>query len=72
MRIRVPRDIAVIGFDNIAICEMIDPALTTVAQPIGLLGRTAAEIIVESNLEHKTLKRQLVLDTKLVIRDSTP
>jgi LacI family transcriptional regulator len=70
-RIRIPQDINVIGFDNIAICEMVEPALTTIAQPIGLLGRTAAEIIVESNMEHESLKRQFVLDTSLVIRDST-
>jgi DNA-binding LacI/PurR family transcriptional regulator len=70
-RIRIPREVSVIGFDNIALCEMVDPALTTIAQPIGQLGRTAAEIIIGSNLQHTSLKRQIVLDTSLVVRESS-
>jgi DNA-binding LacI/PurR family transcriptional regulator len=70
-RIRVPEDINVIGFDNIALCEIVEPTLTTIAQPIGLLGKTAAEIIIDNNEQRTSLKRQIVLDTELIVRDST-
>ena len=39
--LRIPQDVAVIGFDNPSLCEMLDPPLTTVNVPKQALGRTA-------------------------------
>ena len=39
--LRIPQDVAVIGFDNTSLCEMLDPPLTTVNVPKQALGRTA-------------------------------
>jgi LacI family repressor for deo operon, udp, cdd, tsx, nupC, and nupG len=44
---RVPDDVAVAGFDDIALASCVDPALTTVAQPMRELGRTAAEVLLQ-------------------------
>ena len=75
MRIRIPQDINVIGFDNIPLCEIVEPSLTTIAQPIGLLGETAARIIVDSIAERggaaPDARRQIVLETELIARGST-
>lgn len=74
-KIRIPEDVNVIGFDNIQLCDIVEPPLTTIAQPIGLLGRTAAELIVDSIIEmgekKAAGKKQVVLETELVIRGTT-
>lgn len=44
---RVPEDVAVIGFDNVPIAEVFEPALTTVGQPMHELGSIATEILLE-------------------------
>ncbi len=41
----VPDDIAVMGFDNIEMCKMVLPHITTVAQPMIQMGRRAAEML---------------------------
>lgn len=69
--VSVPGQVAVVGFDNISLCEIIEPSLTTVAQPIGALGRAAAEIIIESIETGKIKKRRVVMDCEVVVRDST-
>lgn len=71
VKVTIPDEVNVIGFDNIALCDLIEPALTTIAQPIMELGRTAAKIIIDSN-EYKTNeKKQVVMRTRLIERRST-
>lgn len=66
----VPRDLSVIGFDDMPFCEMMDPKLTTVhvyRDRIGCLSmRRLAEIIEEKPSEH--IKN--IVGTELVIRES--
>lgn len=62
---QVPKDVAVLGFDDIPIAEMFDPALTTVAQPMLELGASAVEMVIErigGNVpKSRTLPHRLVL-----------
>ncbi|MBN2713262.1 MAG: substrate-binding domain-containing protein, partial [Planctomycetes bacterium] len=70
--IRVPEDIAVIGFDDRPFAKLASPPLTTVAQPNSGVGTAAAEIILarlESSLPDKPVDRKI--STKLIIREST-
>lgn len=68
--IRVPEDVAVTGFDDIFPASLCDPPLTTVHQPIRLLGERACERLIE-RIEDRSLRRKLeVLPTELVIRSS--
>lgn len=69
-RLRVPEDIAVVGFDNIKISGLITPELTTVAQPIYQLGSTAFTILKERLEARHHRRRRVVLETCLVVRDS--
>ena len=46
--LRVPHDISVIGFDNIAMASAVRPALTTVAQPMYEIGAIAMERLIRS------------------------
>src|SRR5579862_9339916 len=43
----VPDDVAVVGFDDIAVAAHVDPPLTTVSQPMQLLGETAADLLLK-------------------------
>lgn len=44
--LHVPRDVSVIGFDNIFVAELVTPALTTVAAPLHAMGQTAVRTLV--------------------------
>ena len=68
--IHVPRDISVIGFDDIAISSMVSPALTTIAQPATETGRLASRILLD-RLEGKPVAEgRVILEPKLVERES--
>ncbi|WP_327709042.1 LacI family transcriptional regulator [Streptomyces sp. NBC_00464] len=45
--VRVPQDMAVTGFDGIPLSRIVQPPLTTVRQPIRLLGEQAVELLVQ-------------------------
>lgn len=70
--IRVPEDCAVIGFDNIDLATIADPALTTIEQPSYQLGYQSCELLVEKIKFPETANKKIVLDTQLIIRESTP
>jgi LacI family transcriptional regulator len=70
--LRVPRDVAVIGFDDIPASSVIEPLLTTVRQPIERMGSMAIEIllgVLANDTENGTAHR-IILPTELVIRES--
>jgi DNA-binding LacI/PurR family transcriptional regulator len=68
---QVPKDISVIGFDNLAFAELLPTALTTVNQPKREMGRRALEILLEHiELSSPTEPRHEVFETYLIIRDS--
>ncbi|MBQ3678549.1 MAG: LacI family DNA-binding transcriptional regulator [Succinivibrio sp.] len=69
--LKVPDDLMVIGFDNISLCQVVRPSLTSVHQPKHKLGFTACEMLHEK-IKGKTLKvNEVLLSTELVIRGST-
>lgn len=67
----VPRDVSVVGFDNIPISLMVEPQLTTVEQPMKRLGETAAALLLKHLREPETPAGGLLLEHRLVVRDST-
>ena len=66
---RVPDDVAVIGFDDIALARYTDPPLTTVRQPIVELGRELARQLLRL-ADGEEIEPALVLPTSLVIRET--
>ena len=68
--IRVPADVAVAGFDDIHVGSLLTPALTTVRQPMRMLGERACSFLLR-RLADPSLPRQAErLPTELVIRES--
>ncbi|TAH73714.1 MAG: LacI family transcriptional regulator [Anaerolineaceae bacterium] len=66
----VPNDISVIGFDNINLCRLTSPNLTTIHQDASLKGTLAVDFLMDM-LDKKPIKdREIILPIKLVERDS--
>ena len=71
-KIRVPEDISVVGFDNIPFISMVDLPLTTIAQPIQLMGEKALDILLSHPLLGDSTDRiTITLQPELVVRSST-
>lgn len=70
--IRVPDDIAVVGFDNLDESEHFTPSLTTMHQPLRELGQLAVRELLEHLGDEPAEPRHVVLGTDLIVRDSAP
>lgn len=69
--LKVPEDISVLGYDNLETSQLMDPPLTTVAQPFYELGQTAAKRLFKLINSKRRLKPKVEkLPIKLVLRDS--
>ena len=66
--LRIPQDVAVIGFDDIPQARVNSPALTTVRQPIQRVGGMAAETLVDIIEHPESQPRHIILPAELVIR----
>jgi DNA-binding LacI/PurR family transcriptional regulator len=68
---RVPEDVAVIGFDDIALASQVEPGLTTISQPMRLLGETAAKLLLRRLGDPDMEVAGVLLKHSLVLRGST-
>lgn len=72
---KIPEDIAVIGFNNDPISEIIDPNLSTITHPADKMGQISAEIILKS-IKSKSSKKDDIkeitfLNTEVLVRESS-
>jgi DNA-binding LacI/PurR family transcriptional regulator len=69
--LKIPGDIALVGFSNNRLLTLIEPGITTVNQPSFEMGKKAAEVIIERIEKGKSSSKEtIILDTELIIRDS--
>ncbi len=69
--LRLPADMAVVGFDNQRAAGFVSPPLTTVQQPFMDLGATAAQLLLNRMMgRYPGGPRRVLLPTQLVIRQS--
>ncbi|SCL71715.1 transcriptional regulator, LacI family [Micromonospora citrea] len=84
--LRVPQDVSVVGIDDITLSRLTRPKLTTVATPTAAAGRTAVDMLLQHDAvaargsrgggrsgasDDRRTTAQVMLQTELVIRDST-
>lgn len=69
--LRVPRDVAVAGFDDLPWTGLVEPGVTVIAQPTHELGRQAAELLLSRIAGPDRPHRRLVLRGELVVRGSS-
>ena len=68
--LRIPEDIAFIGFDDFPIATLSDIKLTTVRQPVAQFGLKAVEILMDMIENGIYPPRHIILETELMIRES--
>jgi len=68
---RVPEDIAIVGYNDIPLASRLVPGLTTVHVPIHELGTVAAGLLLEQIDSGEPRQRRGVFNPKLVLRGST-
>ncbi|MBS6765832.1 MAG: LacI family DNA-binding transcriptional regulator [Clostridium sp.] len=69
--LQVPKDIAVIGFDNIDLSKMVVPSLTTISQPKRQIGHQSCELLLDLIENPSSPTKHILLNTELIVRDST-
>ena len=69
-RMAIPRDIAIVGFNDDPLASIIEPNLTTVRIPIYEMGRAAAEIMIQLLQGKEVFPLQKILASELIIRES--
>jgi len=71
--LKIPDDVAIVGFDDIWMANMVFPELTSIRQPNYEMGFKAAEMLIEviSNPGIRAEKREIVLETELIVRKSS-
>ena len=66
----IPDEIAFASFDETRWAGLVDPPLTVIEQPTYEIGHTAAELLIERIRDPSRSTREVVLNTKLIIRQS--
>ena len=72
LNLRVPQDVALVGFDDIVQMLPNGLGLTSVAQPFEEIGRAAAGLFLRRMENHAAAPAHVDLPTHLVVRDSSP
>ncbi len=67
----IPKDISVVGFDDIALSSFTIPSLTTVRQPLLKMGRIAAQTLIDRIEERAPFLPEIAVEPELVVRAST-
>lgn len=70
LNIEIPKDLSIIGYDNIELSEMIEPKLTTVDQNMYLLGKNSGILLIEKIKENNEHSKKILLKNFLVKRDT--
>ncbi|MBR0597152.1 LacI family DNA-binding transcriptional regulator [Sinanaerobacter chloroacetimidivorans] len=71
--LRIPQDIAVVGFDNLKISGFMEPKLTTVAKPMYRMGLVAARLLfdlMEEDEQKEQEPQEILIQSKLKVRKS--
>lgn len=70
--LRIPEDLALVGFDDFEMADMIEPAITAIRQPVDVMGRVAAELLFSrlTNLKEQEKPKRIILPVELIVRHS--
>jgi DNA-binding LacI/PurR family transcriptional regulator len=69
-RIRIPDEIALVGFSDLKAMDMLEVPLTTVREPVLEIGNSAIEILMKEIANPSRPKEKIILEPKLIIRES--
>ncbi|CAA9495729.1 MAG: hypothetical protein AVDCRST_MAG38-2898 [uncultured Solirubrobacteraceae bacterium] len=70
MRVDVPGELSVIGFDDLHLAELLNPPLSVVGRPTSEQGALAMRLLLNRLNGRSARPRRIVLDTRLIVRES--
>jgi len=71
-KLKIPEEIAIVGFDDVELAAVVSPGLTTIAQPKEEEGRIAADLLLKRiNKTAPKESQKILLEPRLVVREST-
>ena len=70
-KLKVPNDIALVGFDETTWGALVDPPITVIVQPTEEIGRTATELLFQRIAEPERAPKTVILKGKLLVRGSS-
>jgi LacI family transcriptional regulator len=70
-KLRVPHDISIVGYNDIAISAFLQPPLTTVKVHMEHMGETAVELLADRLAAKREIAKKIVLPTRLQERESS-
>jgi LacI family transcriptional regulator len=70
MGVEIPETVSIVGYDDIRLASFVNPRLTTIHQPIDLVGKTAAELLLGFLSGQQDYPQQVTLQPELIVRKS--
>jgi LacI family repressor for deo operon, udp, cdd, tsx, nupC, and nupG len=70
-RLRVPKDLSVVGFDDIRFAQYTQPSLTTISQPMRAIGEGTVRLLLSIIEDPSVTPESVTLPHSLVAREST-
>lgn len=68
---KIPKDVSVIGFDDIALSTIVEPSLTTISQPTQKIGEVAARLLLAKINGENDIEDQITFKPEFIVREST-
>jgi LacI family sucrose operon transcriptional repressor len=66
----IPKDLKIVGYDDIKLAYLLSPSLTTIRQPIKAMGELAIKILIDE-IKGEKCKTENILPVELIIRETT-
>lgn len=72
MKVKIPQEVALVGFDNTFISKEVNPTLSSVAQSIEEIGRQSVEVLMDKICKKNDIdEKHIILEPRLVVRESS-
>jgi DNA-binding LacI/PurR family transcriptional regulator len=68
--LRIPEDVNIIGYDDLPICQFLDPPLASVSQPSQGLGRLVAQLVMNTIEQAEPFRQDMLVPAELIVRGS--
>lgn len=68
--LRIPEDVSVIGYDDLPICQFLNPPLASVCQPSQGLGQLVAQLLINAVEQANPFRQDMLVPARLIVRES--